>query len=158
MQEGKNLSKQRTDEGPRIYRSEAIWFEPSKGIELECDFDDIMIVSNSGYIEIIINNLLSNAIKFTDKNGKITVSLKSISGGAEIKVSDTGCGISSETGKRIFEKFYQGETSHTGEGNGLGLALVKRVIDIMGGEISVTSEVDYGSTFTVVLKNVEKDI
>ena len=117
-----------------------------------------MIVSNSGYIEIIINNLLSNAIKFTDKNGKITVSLKSISGGAEIKVSDTGCGISSETGKRIFEKFYQGETSHTGEGNGLGLALVKRVIDIMGGEISVTSEVDYGSTFTVVLKNVEKDI
>lgn len=130
----------------------------NKGIELECDFDDVMIVSNSGYIEIIINNLLSNAIKFTDKNGKITVSLKSVSDGAEIKVSDTGCGISKETGKRIFEKFYQGETSHAGEGNGLGLALVKRVIDIMGGEISVTSEINKGSTFTVELKNVEKDI
>ena len=129
-----------------------------KGIELECDFDDIMLVSNSGYIEIIINNLLSNAIKFTDKNGKISVSLKSISNGAIIKVSDTGCGIPKETGKRIFERFYQCDTSHAAEGNGLGLALVKRVIDIMGGEISVTSEISKGSEFTVVLKNVEADI
>ncbi|MBQ4509719.1 MAG: HAMP domain-containing histidine kinase [Clostridia bacterium] len=129
-----------------------------KGIELECDFDDIMLVSNSGYIEIIINNLLSNAIKFTDKNGKIKVSLKSISNGGVIKVSDTGCGIPKETGKRIFERFYQCDTSHASEGNGLGLALVKKVIDIMGGEISVTSEISKGSEFTVVLKNVEADI
>lgn len=130
----------------------------NKGIDLECDFDDVTIVSNSGYIEIIINNLLSNAIKFTDKNGKIEISLKNTDSGAIIKVSDTGCGISKETGKRIFEKFYQGDTSHMSEGNGLGLALVKRVIDIMGGEISVKSEINQGSVFTVVLRNVKKDI
>lgn len=130
----------------------------SKGIDLECDFEDIMLVSNVGYIEIIINNLLSNAIKFTDKNGKINVSLNNTVDGAIIKVSDTGCGISKETGKRIFEKFYQGDTSHTSEGNGLGLALVKRVIDIMGGEISVKSEINQGSVFTVVLRNAKEDI
>ncbi len=129
----------------------------NKGIELECDFDDITLITSSGYVEIILNNLLSNAIKFTDKNGKIKVSLKSASDGAIIKISDTGCGIDYETGKRIFEKFYQGDTSHAGEGNGLGLALVKRVIDIMGGEISVKSELNHGSEFTVVLKNAKED-
>lgn len=129
-----------------------------KKIELECDIDDIMLVSNKGYIEIILNNLLSNAIKFTDSSGKITVSLKSIENGATIKVSDTGCGISNETGRRIFEKFYQGDTSHATEGNGLGLALVKKVIDIMGGEITVKSELNKGSEFTVVLKNAEENI
>ncbi len=128
-----------------------------KGINLECDIDDIMLVSNSGYIEIIINNLLSNAIKFTEKNGKINVALKQTENGAIIKISDTGCGISSETGKRIFEKFYQEDTSHKKEGNGLGLALVKRVIDIMGGEISVKSELKRGSEFTVVLRNAEEN-
>jgi len=115
-------------------------------------------VSCESYVEIIINNLLSNAIKFTDGDGKITVSLKATENGAIIKVSDTGCGISQETGKRLFEKFYQGDTSHASEGNGLGLALVKRVIDIMGGEISVKSELGKGSEFMVVLINAKEDI
>lgn len=129
----------------------------NKGIELSCDFEDITIISCVSYIEIILNNLMSNAIKFTEKDGKITVVLKNIDNGAIIKISDTGCGISKETGKRIFEKFYQGDTSHAAEGNGLGLALVKRVIDIMGGEISVKSELNKGSEFTVVLKNAKED-
>jgi signal transduction histidine kinase len=95
--------------------------------------------------------LLSNAIKFTPEYGSINVSLKSINGKAIVKVTDTGCGISPEVGARIFDKFYQGDTSHAKEGNGLGLALVKKVIDILGGEISVESEVDKGSTFTVII-------
>lgn len=124
-----------------------------KRIELECDFDEVEIVSCSSYLEIIWNNLLSNAIKFTENGGKITVKLKKDRSKVVFEVADTGCGISQETGARIFDKFYQGDTSHSGEGNGLGLALVKKVIDIIGGEISVKSELGKGSTFKVVLKD-----
>ncbi len=127
----------------------------SKGLELDCDLDDgVVVESLPSYLELVWNNLLSNAVKFTE-SGKISVSLKSENGKAVVKISDTGCGISSETGKRIFEKFYQGDTSHTQEGNGLGLALVKKVIDVIGGTIAVNSEVGKGTTFTVTLKKSE---
>ncbi len=127
-----------------------------KNLALECDMDEIAIRSHPSYLEIVWNNLLTNAIKFTEPGGKIGVSVKSVNGKAEVKITDTGCGISEETGTRIFEKFYQGDTSHSGEGNGLGLALVKRVIDLLGGEISVESELGKGSVFTVTLKGTEE--
>lgn len=123
-----------------------------KEITLECDLEEMEIRSSKAYLEIVWNNLLSNAVKFTEKGGNITVTLKKESGRAVVSVSDTGCGISPETGVHIFDKFYQGDTSHSGEGNGLGLALVKKVIDVIGGEISVKSELGKGSTFTVSLQ------
>ncbi|MDE6850209.1 MAG: HAMP domain-containing histidine kinase [Clostridia bacterium] len=123
-----------------------------KGIVLNCDMAEISLVTSPAYLEIVWNNLLSNAVKFTPYGGTISVELKEEDGKAVVTVADTGCGISPEAGARIFDKFYQGDTSHSAEGNGLGLALVKKVIDILGGEISVVSEPGKGSVFTVRLK------
>ena len=101
------------------------------------------------------NNLLSNAIKFTPAGGEIFISLKEEDRFITLMVKDTGCGMSAETGEHIFDKFYQGDTSHSSEGNGLGLALVKKVVDILGGEIGVESSPGKGSTFTVKLRKTE---
>lgn len=123
-----------------------------KEINLECELDEMTVVSSESHLEIVWNNLISNAIKFTENGGTVRVCSWLEGGYATVEVSDTGCGIDAETGKHIFDKFYQGDTSHSGEGNGLGLALVKRVIDTLGGEISVKSEVGKGTTFTVRIK------
>lgn len=122
-----------------------------KGLTVECDFDDVTLTSDRGYLDIVWSNLISNAVKFTDKGGSIKISLKSHPRGAVVEILDTGCGISPDTGARIFEKFYQGDTSHSSDGNGLGLALVKKIIDVLGGEITVKSELGVGTTFKVIV-------
>ncbi len=124
-----------------------------KNLNLDVDLDDIYILSSPALLEPVWNNLISNAVKFTEPGGNIGVKLRQDGGRAIVTVSDDGCGMTREVGMRIFEKFYQGDSSHSSEGNGLGLALVKRVIDLLGGEISVTSELGHGTTFTVVLEN-----
>lgn len=129
-----------------------------KNIELNCHFDDVMIFSSKSLLEIVWNNLISNAIKFTPDGGNIDIFLQCKGKDVEIKVADTGVGMTSEVGEKIFEKFYQGDTSHSTQGNGLGLALVKKVIDILGGEIAVQSELNKGSTFTILLKDVVYEI
>ncbi len=130
----------------------------SKGIEIVCELDEVEIYSVKGYLEIVFNNLVSNAVKFTDDGGRVAVTLKKTQDIVTVRVTDTGCGISPQTGKRIFDKFYQGDTSHSREGNGLGLALVKKVVDLLGGKISVESEPGKGSAFTVELNDVEKTV
>ena len=134
-----------------LLQFEEIWEQ--KDIDIETDIEDeININSDPELLSLVWNNLLSNAFKFTEIGGTVSVQLTADNDFATIKILDTGCGISAETGKHIFEKFYQGDTSHAMLGNGLGLALVKRVVDIMNGEIAVESEVGKGSTFTVRLR------
>ena len=125
----------------------------AKDLEIETDIeDDVRIKSDPELLSLVWNNLISNAVKFTPDGGTIGLSLKTESDSVIVQVRDTGCGMKPETGMHIFEKFYQGDTSHATQGNGLGLALVKRVVDILSGEIGVQSIYGQGSTFTVKFK------
>lgn len=134
-----------------LLQYENVW--EKSNIEIDTDIaENIMITADAELLSLVWNNLFSNAFKFTESGGKVSVSLTATAHHAVIKVSDTGCGISPEIGTHIFEKFYQGDTSHSVQGNGLGLALVKRVIDIMHGEIGVESTVGKGTTFAVRIR------
>ena len=134
---------------------EPVWEEKQIGIDPDIT-DEIEIVSDRELLSIVWNNLLSNAFKFTEPGGKVSVSLKTDGDEAVVMVSDTGCGMSPETAGHIFDKFYQGDTSRSAQGNGLGLALVKRILDITGGMIEVQTAPGEGSTFTVRLKLLPK--
>ena len=133
-----------------ILHFEEAWDE--KEIDLETQIEDvIMVKADESLLELVWNNLLSNAIKFTESGGTITVRQISDEGFVKIAVSDTGCGMGSDVMNHIFDKFYQGDTSHSKEGNGLGLALVKRVLELLDGDIQVFSEEGRGTTFLVTL-------
>lgn len=126
----------------------------SKNITLDCQFEELSVCSSPELLDIVWNNLLSNAVKFTPENGHIWVTLRAEGKNAVVSIKDDGCGISKQTGERIFDKFYQGDTSRKSEGNGLGLALVKRVATLIGAELSVQSTEGKGSAFSLLLKDV----
>ena len=136
-----------------LLQFEDAWEQKSLNIETEIE-EDVRIRSDGELLSLVWNNLFSNAVKFTPEGGTIGVLLKIEDETIIVSVSDTGCGMNPETGRHIFEKFYQGDTSHATQGNGLGLALVKRVVDILNGEIAVQSVVGEGSTFTVKFKRI----
>ena len=134
-----------------LLQYENVWEKAN--IEIETDIaEDVKVKADAELLGHVWNNLFSNAFKFTPSGGTVTVSLTATDHHAIVKVTDTGCGMTPEVGAHIFEKFYQGDTSHSVQGNGLGLALVKRVIDIMQGEIGVESTVGVGTTFTVKIR------
>ena len=127
---------------------EEIW--EKKDIQLDVELPETFpIRSDPELLSLVWNNLLSNAMKFTPEGGTVRISLSREGDLAVVSVSDTGCGMTAQQGRHIFEKFYQTDPSHATRGNGLGLALVKRVVDITGSAITVQSTPGKGSTFTV---------
>ena len=124
-----------------------------KDIELVTELDqDLIVSSDENLLDMVWNNLLSNAVKFTPDHGRIEVLVKKEGGTAVVKITDNGCGIDGKSVRHIFDKFYQADASHATQGNGLGLALTKRIADLLGGDIYVESAPGKGASFTVELK------
>ncbi len=146
-----NRERYRLDEQIReaIVASEALW-EP-KNIEFDVELEEIVYYGSENLMHHVWNNLLTNAIKFSPDGGLVTLRLWSEEGRILFYIGDEGPGISQEAKKRIFDKFYQADTSHKEEGNGLGLPLVKRILAIAGGSIAVENNPGRGCRFTVTL-------
>ncbi len=120
-------------------------------IELNIELDEVKYCFNEDILSHVWVNLLSNAIKFTPPGGTVSCLLRADAKTVTVVIADTGVGMSEEIRLHIFEKFYQGDTSHTGAGNGIGLTIVSRILELCGGHIAVDSTPGVGSTFTVTL-------
>jgi signal transduction histidine kinase len=136
-----------------LLQYESTW--ERKNIEIATDIaENVMVSADAELLMLVWSNLFSNAFKFTEEGGRVSLTLAADENYATVRIADTGCGMSAEVGAHIFEKFYQGDTSHATQGNGLGLSLVRRVVDILQGEIGVESTVGIGTTFTVRIRRM----
>lgn len=122
-----------------------------KNLELDLQMDEVEFHGDEELIQQIWINLLSNAIKFSNDNGYLQVVLQSHEEYVQVTIKDEGSGMSEAVQSRIFEKFYQGDSAHKTEGNGLGLPIVKRIVELCGGTIEMASEERKGTVVTVVL-------
>lgn len=125
-----------------------------KNINVSLKAEPITITEDPDIIMEIWLNLLNNAIKYTKSNGRIDVSLIPDEQFIKVSIKDNGIGIAKEKQDRIFEKFYQADKSHYGEGSGLGLSIVKRIVDLIDGKIEFESEKNKGTTFSVYIKKI----
>ena len=122
-----------------------------KNLEINLELDPVKIKSNEEMLSHLWINLIDNAIKYTGENGHITITCHETDGKIVFSLSDDGNGMDEYTLKHIFDKFYQGDSSRKTSGNGLGLSIVKRILALCGGEITVDSKINHGTTFTVKL-------
>lgn len=142
-------------------RNCVIMQEPSclkKNITINCDLDKVIIFQSEAVLEHLWNNLISNAIKYSNKDGKIDITLTSDNDSVVVKVKDNGIGMSEESLNQIFDRFYQVDKSKTIDGLGLGLTIVGRIIELVEGKITVESEIGKGSIFTVTLHKDQKHL
>lgn len=135
-------------------RQSVLLYEPQwseKDLEFDVELEEITYVGLEGLLQHVWNNLISNAVKFDPPGGLVRIGLKRQDEHVLFTVEDTGPGIPEKEQSFIFNKFYQTDSSHKQEGNGLGLALVKRVLDVCGGGITVANRPEGGCIFTVTL-------
>lgn len=124
-----------------------VWCE--RGIEVDVELEDVRLRGDEDLLAHVWTNLLGNAAKFApDGGGRVSVRLRTDDAFAEVTVADNGPGMDEQTQRRAFEKFYQGDTSHAGEGNGLGLPLAKRIVELHCGTLAATSTPGQGAAFT----------
>ena len=122
-----------------------------KDIELDLDLQELTYYGSDELLMQVWLNLLGIAIKFSPEGGKVTVLLEKLPAAVAVTVQDEGIGIDEAAQHRIFDKFYQVDTAHKTEGNGLGLAMVKRILDLLQADIEVESQPNQGAAFTVYL-------
>lgn len=135
-------------------RQAVLLLEPKwneRGISLDINLQELSYTGDEELLLLVWQNLLDNAIKYSHEGGSIRIDMGSDAKNVQIRVTDCGIGISEEAKERIFEQFYQVETSRSGEGSGLGLSIVKRIVDLHGGEIEVTSRPEESASFLVKL-------
>ncbi len=129
-----------------------------KNIELNLELDDVFYYGNEELMAQIWQNVINNAIKFTPENGNIGVRLFRTDKNITVRITDNGPQIPPEAAKKIFDKFYQADNSRKTEGNGLGLALVKRIVDLCGGKIFIENQFEGGVCFVIELPYVIGDM
>lgn len=129
-----------------------------KEIDLDIDLEEIWYIGNEELMAQIWQNIINNAIKFTPQKGRICVKLFRSEIGIVTKIADNGPCIPKETIEKIFDKFYQADSSRATEGNGLGLALVKRIVDLCEGAVNVENLYEGGVCFTVELPYILEDM
>lgn len=145
-------TKYRLDEQIRgsIVALESKWEE--KNIEFDVELDDVEYVGSENLMRHVWDNIIGNAIKFNPIGGEIKIRLYKDSDKIVCMIDDKGPGLTEESIKHIFDKFYQGDVSHKVQGNGLGLALVKRILMICDGDVNAENLTEGGCRFTVILK------
>ena len=140
-----------------MLNSEPLWAE--KEIELDLDLEKVHITADQESMSQVWINLIHNSIKFTPSSGTISIKLKEYETLVEVRIRDTGIGISEEQKQHIFERFYKADSSRNRAygGSGLGLAIVQKVLDLHRGEIKVESEEGNGTEFIVCIPSMKRN-